>query len=141
MSVPKTGVPSSTMPKVDTRTITFNRVLRNRVVGPMGPYPCDETIGLETRSPLRYRFGAAVCSRVKYLSDYYYESGPHMVPKPPRMLSRPRRQVPDRHVCHLDSWHGAPGFQASMHSWSPLSAQEEVRNHHVARRHVAQAFG
>jgi hypothetical protein len=59
---------------------------------------------------------------------------------PPRVSSEPRRRVPNRHVCHLDSWHGGLGLQASMRFCPPLSARVKIQSHHVARRRVAQAF-
>lgn len=49
--------------KADTRVVTYNRVLRNSTVVPMGPDPFDMTIGLGSRSLLGDRSGATTCPK------------------------------------------------------------------------------
>lgn len=49
--------------KADTRVVTYNRVLRNSAIVPMGPDPSDMTTGLKSRSLLGGRFGATTCPK------------------------------------------------------------------------------
>lgn len=63
MLVPRNWATHFYFVKANTRVVTYNRILRNSTVVPMGSDPFDMTIGLGSHSLLRDRSGATTCPK------------------------------------------------------------------------------